>query len=236
MLRMVLPAGATVTFSEDVSGSSADLGECAGCFLAVVRNARALAANLAVEAEREELLAILAEGEIAAIATFGAALENGEGEERGGEGESRDAFRVVETAVRGAAAVLDSLGVRLQVRAPRERVRLGGPIAGLARGLAVAVSCAAVSAGRGGIVFVTYATRRGRLALAVRVERKGSSGSRVSFSPVGTVARWLRREGASVRVGRGRPPREWWFERPLDAGGPAPRPVPAPSLIPAFSR
>jgi hypothetical protein len=232
---MVASKDLTVTFADERPGPSEDLGDCAGCFLAVVRNARALATRLASPAHREALLALLAEGEIAAMTTFGVAL--GEPREDSDEKESRDAFRVIEAAAEAAASVLDSLGVRVRVRTDGRRVPLAGSIAGLARALAVAIASCAVRAGRGGSVLVTYTERRGKLALIVRAEGGESRGPVLSFSPVSALASWLRREKGTVRVGDGKSPGVWWFERPLS---PAPTPTArrrtTPSLISAPAR
>ncbi len=186
----------------------------AGCFLTLVRRTRALAPRLAHGPERDGLLLLLAQGEVAAMAAGAfAGLPRGEGS----QAPPLDVAELIRRALQRVAPTLKSLTVGACVRSVVATLPIAAPWDGFVRGLSIAIGCAAVAAGRGGAVGIDVAVEGERLTLAVEgSERSGpSEQAPLPFSPAEAVAALLARAGGSLRVGGGVPPRAWRLDVPL---------------------
>ncbi len=202
------------SIQRSVPGAAGFRESLAGCFLTLVRRTRALVPRLAPGAERDGLLLLLAQGEVAAMAA-GAFAGLGRGEES--EAPPLDVAELIRRALQRVAPTLKSLAVGAGVRSVVAALPVAAPCDGLVRGLSIAIGCAAVAAGRGGAVGIDVAVEGEKLTLAVEArERPGpSSPTPLPFSPAEAVAALLARGGGSLRVGGGVPPRAWRLDVPL---------------------
>jgi hypothetical protein len=205
---------ATPSRTPAAPGAASFRESLAGCFLTLVRRTRALAPRLAHGPERDGLLLLLAQGEVAAMAAGAfAGLPRGEGS----QAPPLDAAELIRRALQRVAPTLKSLTVGACVRSVVAALPIAAPWDGFVRGLSIAIGCAAVAAGRGGAVGIDVAVEGEKLTLAVegREGPEASSPSPLPFSPAEAVAALLACGGGSLRVGGGVPPRAWRLDVPL---------------------